>query len=495
MAFLAYRNITKRFPGVLALHDVSFEIERGSCHALMGENGAGKSTLGKILAGVYNADSGEIQLEGKLIHPHNPLAARRLGIAMVHQELAFCPNLTIAENLCLGDLPRKAGWVDRSRMHDQARAMLLEVESSLDVKTPISQLSTGQEQLVQIAAAVGTHARIIVMDEPTSSLSAHESEHLFKLLGNLKQRGITVIYVSHRMEEIFRLCDTITVLRDGRHVSTEPVSQTSNERVIHQMVGRDVEFQTPRHLSLEPGEELLRVENLSSPGKFRNISFTLRKGEVLGFAGLVGAGRSEVAQAIFGLDKLASGTVFVRGEELPLRKVNNALAAGIGLLPEDRKRQGLVLSMNCRENLSLAALKKLTRFGFVRQKAEQALADGYAGKLRVKAASLEVLISSLSGGNQQKIALAKWLAQECDILFVDEPTRGIDVGAKAEIYQLLDELACQGIALVVISSELPEVINLSRRIIVMRNGDIAGELPRAEFSQPNLMRLMAGVAA
>lgn len=495
MAFLTFRNISKRFPGVLALDGVSFEVERGSCHALMGENGAGKSTLGKILAGVYNADDGEMLLDGKVIHPKDPLTARQMGIAMVHQELAFCPNMTVAENLCLGDMPRKAGWVDWTKMREQARTMLREIESDLDVTVPISLLSTAQEQLVQIAAAIGTHAQIIVMDEPTSSLSAHESEHLFHLLGKLKQRGITVIYVSHRMEEIFRLCDTVTVLRDGRHVSTEAVSQTNNDRVIHQMVGREVVFQTPQHLSRELGEELLRVENLSSPGKFKNISFTLRQGEVLGFAGLVGAGRSEMAQAIFGLDKTATGKVFVRNKELPPRDVNTALAAGIGLLPEDRKRQGLVLSMNCRENTTLAALRNLTRFGFVRQREENSLAENYADKLRVKTASLEVLIASLSGGNQQKVALAKWLARESDILIVDEPTRGVDVGAKAEIHHLLDELACQGLALLVVSSELPEVMNVSRRILVMRQGGIAGELHRADFTQPNLMRLMAGVEA
>jgi len=493
MPFLAFRNISKRFPGVLALDDVSFDVERGSCHALMGENGAGKSTLGKILAGVHNADGGEILIDGKVVHPKDALAARKLGVAMVHQELAFCPNLTIAENLCLGDMPRKAGWLDRAKMHEQAGAMLREIESDLDVAMPIAELSTAQEQLVQIAAAIGTRAQIIVMDEPTSSLSAHESEHLFQLLGKLKQRGVTIIYVSHRMEEIFRLCDTVTVLRDGRHISTEPISRTNNERVIHQMVGREVIFQTPQHLSREPGEELLRVENLSSPGKFKNISFTLRRGEVLGFAGLVGAGRSETAQAIFGLDKMASGKIFVRGKELAVRSVNNALAAGIGFLPEDRKRQGLVLSMNCRENITLAALDNLTRLGFVRQEAEHSLADGYSKKLRVKAASLEALIASLSGGNQQKVALAKWLACESDILIVDEPTRGVDVGAKAEIHSLLDELACAGLALLVISSELPEVMNLSRRILVMRDGQISGELQRTDFSQPNLMRLMAGI--
>src|SRR5476651_2687306 len=493
MPFLTFNKISKRFPGALALDGVSFEIERGSCHALMGENGAGKSTLGKILAGVYNADDGEILLEGKVIHPNDPLAARKLGIAMVHQELAFCPNLTVAENLCLGAMPQKAGWLDRAKMHEQARAMLREIESEIDVTLPIAELSTAQEQLVQIAAAIGTGAQIIVMDEPTSSLSAHESEHLFHLLDKLKQRGITVIYVSHRMEEIFRLCDTITVLRDGRHVATEPIASTSNERVIHQMVGRDVVFQTPQHLSCEPGEELLRVENLSSPGKFKNLSFTLRKGEVLGFAGLVGAGRSEMAQAIFGLDPMATGKVFVRNKELPMGNVNGALAAGVGLLPEDRKRQGLVLSMNCRENTTLAALNLLTRLGFVRNAKEHAVANDYSRKLRVKAASLEVLIASLSGGNQQKIALAKWLARECDILIVDEPTRGVDVGAKAEIHHLLDELACQGLALIVISSELPEVMNVSRRILVMRDGEISGELQRADFTQTNLMRLMAGL--
>src|SRR6266699_3081209 len=268
MPFLSFRSITKRFPGVLALDGVSFEIERGSCHALVGENGAGKSTLGKILAGVYVADAGEMQLDGKPVHAPAPLAARKLGIAMVHQELAFCPNLSVAENLCLGDLPRQAGWLDRRRMREQARAMLGEIEADLDVDRPISQLSTGQEQMVQIAAALGTKAQVIIMDEPTSSLSVRESEHLFELLAKLQKRGITVIYVSHRLEEIFRLCDTVTVLRDGRHVATEKISDTNHERLIHQMVGRELQQYTSQHLQRTPGDELLRVENLSSPGRF-----------------------------------------------------------------------------------------------------------------------------------------------------------------------------------------------------------------------------------
>ena len=495
MAFLSFEHITKRFPGVLALNDVCFGVERGSCHALVGENGAGKSTLGKILAGVYVADEGQILFGGEPLVAANPLAARKQGIAMVHQELAFCPNLTVAENLCLGDLPGRGGWLDRGRMREMARDMLRQIEADIDVDKPISLLSTGQEQLVQIAAALGTKAQVIVMDEPTSSLSVRESEHLFKLLGKLKQRGITVIYVSHRLEEIFRLCDAVTVLRDGQHVSTEPVSATNPDRIIHQMVGREVSQYTSQHLQQPLGEELLRVENLSSPGKFSGVSFTLRAGEILGFAGLVGAGRSEVAQAIFGLDSAATGEVFVRGKPLRAKSVNAALAAGVGLLPEDRKRLGLVLSMNCRENTSLAVLRRLSVAGFVRRREERSLAQRYVDRLRVKTPSLESVVASLSGGNQQKVALAKWLARNCAVLIVDEPTRGVDVGAKAEIHHLLDELACQGLGLVVISSELPEVMNLSRRILVMRQGRVAGELALAEFSQPALLRLMAGVEA
>jgi ABC-type sugar transport system ATPase subunit len=495
MAFLSFQGITKRFPGVLALDGVSFDVERGSCHALVGENGAGKSTLGKILAGVYVADEGEVLVDGHSVRAANPLAARKLGIAMVHQELAFCPNLTVAENLCLGDLPRHAGWLDRRRMREQARAMLHEIETSFDVDQPIHNLSTGQEQLVQIAAALGTRAQVIVMDEPTSSLSAGESEHLFQLLGKLKQRGITVIYVSHRLEEIFRLCDSVTVLRDGQHVATEKITETNPDRVIHQMVGREVKQYTSQHLQRPLGEELLRVENLSSPGRFDNISFVLRAGEIIGFAGLVGAGRSEVAQAIFGLDPAATGKVFVRGKELQGGSVTAALRAGLGLLPEDRKRLGLVLSMNCRENTSLAVLRRLSVAGFVRKRQERSLAKQYVDRLRVKTPSIDAPIGGLSGGNQQKIALAKWLARECRVLIVDEPTRGVDVGAKAEIHHLLDELACQGLGLLVVSSELPEVMNLSRRILVMRQGKIAGELERVDFSQPSIMRLMAGLEA
>jgi len=492
-AYLEFRKITKRFPGVLALDDITFTVERGTCHALIGENGAGKSTLGKILAGVYTADSGQIMLEGRAITPTSPLAARELGVAMVHQELAFCPNLSIAENLCLGDLPRRAGFVDRTALRARARTMLATVGADIDPDTLIGTLSTGREQLVQIAAAVGTGAQIIVMDEPTSSLSAAETVDFFRLIRTLKARGLTLIYVSHRMEELFALCDHITVLRDGRHIATEPIPATQPARVVTQMIGRELRTHTPAHLARDLGPVRLDTQHLCSPGSFIDINLTVRAGEIVGIAGIVGAGRSELLQAIFGLDPEVTGQISIDDQPLPLGSIEHALAAGLGLVPEDRKRQGLVLGLNCRENTALAALPLLTHLGFVRRSAERTLAAKYAQRLRIKTPSLEALTAGLSGGNQQKIALAKWLARDCDVLLIDEPTRGVDVGAKAEIYQLLDELACEGKALLVVSSELPELIGLCRRILVLRAGQIAGEVSRASFSEAGLMQLMAGV--
>jgi len=494
MAFLTFQGISKHFGGVQALRDVSFTVARGSCHALMGENGAGKSTLGKILAGVHTADAGEIHMDGRRVAPSDPHAARRLGVAMVHQELAFCPNLTIAENLCLGDLPSRAGVLSRGVLRARAREMLAAIDAPLDVDRPLAVLTTGQEQLVQIAAAVGTGARVIVFDEPTSSLSVAESAHLFALLDRFKARGITVLYVSHRMEEIFRLCDTVTVLRDGRHVATGPVAGMTQDALVQQMIGREVASHEPEHVRREPGAEVLRVEDLASPGKCTGIRFSLRAGEVLGLAGLVGAGRSEVAHAIFGLDPAVRGRVIVRGQPLPRGDVQAALRAGIGFLPEDRKRLGLLLSLNCRENSSLAALARVASAGVVRRRKERGLVQGFVDRLRVKTPSVEWPVVRLSGGNQQKIALAKWLARECPILIVDEPTRGVDVGAKAEIHRLLDELASAGAAILLISSELPELMALSRRILVLREGRQVGEVARPEFSQAGLLRLMAGVS-
>jgi ABC-type sugar transport system ATPase subunit len=491
MAFLSAEHISKTFPGVRALDDVSVEFEKGSIHALMGENGAGKSTLGKIIAGVYTPDKGVIKIEGQEVKPTDPRIAQQLGIAIVHQELAFCPNMTVGENLMLGTMPTNAGFVEWGKLRERAQAMLHEIGSDIDPDTPLAQLTTGQEQMVQIAACVGVNARMIIFDEPTSSLSSKESEHLFELMGRLKDRGVSMPYVSHRMDEIFRICDTITVLRDGKYVGTDAIAKTNRDRVIHQMVGREVLTTRPQYLDLKPGEEILRVENLSSTGKFENVSFNVRRGEIVGMAGLVGAGRSETATAIFGLDKNATGNLYIKGEKMRLGNVNEAMRRRIGFLPEDRKRAGLVLGMSIADNVSLAHIDHFSNFGFVDRKREVTEIERLTKRLRVKAPTIDTITAGLSGGNQQKVALAKWMARSCDLLIVDEPTRGVDVGAKAEIYNLLDEVACQGLAILMISSELPEVMNLSSRILVLREGFMTGELPREKFSQAALLHLMA----
>ncbi len=491
MPFLSVSNLTKYFPGVRALDDVSVDFEKGTVHALMGENGAGKSTLGKIIAGIYTADEGTIRIEGEEVRPTDPLTAQKLGIAIVHQELAFCPNLSVAENLQLGTMPTSRGFVRRERLFERARELMREIGVDMDVSTPVAQLTTGQEQMVQIAAAVGVNARIIIFDEPTSSLSVHESEQLFSLMRRLKARGATLIYVSHRMEEIFQLADTLTVLRDGRHVATEPIANLSREKLIRQMVGRDVLAHRPNHLDLTPGEEILRIEKLSSLGQFENISFSVRRNEIVGMAGLVGAGRTAVAKAIFGLDKRATGHVFIKGEPFALGNVNRSMKHRIGYLPEDRKKEGLVLSLSISDNVSLPHIDTFSVFGFVDHRRELQEVERLTKRLRVKAPSIGSITAGLSGGNQQKVAIAKWLARSCDLLIVDEPTRGVDVGAKAEIYQLLDEVTCQGLAVLMISSELPELLSLSRRIIVMREGFVTGELPYEQFSQENVLNLMA----
>ncbi len=517
---IAFESITKHFGGVTALEGVTFSIERGECHALMGENGAGKSTLGKILVGIHRPDAGQIRLDGQPLVLHAPRDAVRAGIGMVHQELAFCPDLTVAENLCLGRYPRRARWfTDHRAMQARARQLLREIGVEMDVSRPMRALTTGQEQLVQIAAAVGTGARILVFDEPTSSLSEAESRHLFELIGRLKTRGVTMIYISHRLPEVLQLCDRISVLRDGRYVGTLARAEATQDKIVQMMIGRSLAEYFPHHLGAAPGEVKLRVRNLTSPGKFENISFEVRVGEIVGFAGLVGSGRSELAQAIFGLDPHATGAVEVfddagwprsvvagslpaeATERVPLSAhrlkpghVRAAMRRGLGLVPEDRKRQGLVLMMSCRRNFSLVILDRLRRWGLLDHRQEAVEADTFFSRLRVKTASLEAPVSSLSGGNQQKVVIAKWLARKPTVLIVDEPTRGVDVGAKAEIHALIDELAREGAAVVLISSELPEVINLSTRILVMRAGRLVGEVPREQATQETLMRLMAGIA-
>jgi ABC-type sugar transport system ATPase subunit len=490
-----FKSISKRFPGVQALRDVSFDVAPGSCHALCGENGAGKSTLGRILAGIFAPDQGELVVDGKPAHFANPREAMAAGIGIVHQELAFCENLTVAENLCLGQLPARGTFVSRREMFRRATEYLAAIHARIDSSQRVRDLPVSQQQLVQIASAVSHGARILIFDEPTSSLSQLEVEHLFELIRRLQAQGVTAIYVSHRLEEIYRLCDMITVLRDGRHVGTKPVKDLDQSALVQMMIGRALEAYFPSYLQTEPGEELLRVEDFSSPGKFDGISFSLRAGEVLGFAGLVGAGRTEIAEALFGLDPLATGRVYVNGKSMPLRHPSTGMRRGLGLVPEDRKRHGLVLMMNGRENVSLPILERLARWTWVSSGAERQVAQTWFDRLRVKAPSTETVAAGLSGGNQQKLVLGKWLAANCRVLMVDEPTRGVDVGAKAEIHGLIDELAHKGNAVLLISSELPEVINLSTRILVLRAGRIVGCVARAQANQSTLMRLMAGIPA
>lgn len=492
--FIQFKGITKRFAGITALDDVTLSIGRGECHGLMGENGAGKSTLGKVLAGIHRPEAGELSIDGTAFHFHSPGDALKAGVGMVHQELAFCPELTVAENLCMGQYPRKMGiLVDRAEMNRRAEKLLSQIGVELDVTQPMRMLSTAQEQLVQIASAVGTNARIIVFDEPTSSLAEPDAQQLFRLIDTLKALGVTMIYVSHRMPELFRLCDKISVLRDGKYVGTVDRKEATQDVIVRLMIGRSVEDYFPQHLSAKAGKTMLKVEGLTSPGKFEDIHFEIRAGEIVGFAGLVGAGRSEIAKAIFGLDNTVTGRVEIDGAPLKLRSIRESMRRGVGLLPEDRKRQGLVLMMSCKTNSTMAMLERVSIMGLLKPAKERDVAEDYFRKLSVRAPSIEFPVNGLSGGNQQKVALAKWLARGAKLLIVDEPTRGVDVGAKAAIHQLIDELARQGVAIMLISSELPEVINLSTRILVMRNGCMVGELPREKATQESVLRLMAGV--
>ncbi len=490
-----FDQVSKSFPGVQALKGVSLEIAAGSCHALCGENGAGKSTLGKILAGLQSPDDGSIVVFGRDVKFNSPHDAIAEGIGMVHQELAFCENLSVAENLCLGDIPRRRGFVDHDEMDRRATALLAETGTVLDVGGKLGDLSIGNRQMVQIAAAVGGGARIIVFDEPTSSLSQAEAERLYALLGRLKARGVTCIYVSHRMPEIFALCDAVSVLRDGAHVATLPTAGLTEARLVEMMIGRPLAEYFASPDARTRGDEVLRVQGLSVPKQFHDVSFTLRAGEILGIAGLMGAGRSELACALFGLQGTAQGEIHIRGKRVQISDPRQAMGYGIGFVPEDRKRQGLVLSESAMRNTSLPTLERLSRFTWIFRAVERVQTKDLFDRLRVRTPGLDAVVAGLSGGNQQKVVLAKWLAAKPSILILDEPTRGVDVGAKAEIHALIGQLAAQGTAIIVISSELPEVLTLAERILVLREGRLVGELSRAEASQDSLMRMMAGIGS
>lgn len=494
-AMIEFDQVTKTFPGVAALTDVSFQVGRGECHALLGENGAGKSTLGKILAGLYRPDSGRILLDGREVRFHSPRDALQAGVGIVHQELVFCPNLSVAENLCLHDLPRRGLRLDRRALHARAEERLKQIGLEVDVRRPISSLSIGEEQMVQIAAAVGLGARALVFDEPTSSLARGEVERLFGLIRRLQNDGVTIVYVSHRLEEIFALCQTVTVLRDGRHVATRPIEAVDHDELVKLMVGRSVERYSPPASSQSSSLPRLRVRGLDSPNRFSGIHLDVHPGEIVGLAGLVGAGRTEITEALYGLDPRASGAVEIDGRRVTLSSPEEAQKLGIGLIPEDRKRHGLVLGMNLRENITLAILDRFARFaGRASRTAETKFADQSRERLSIRTPTVETAVSSLSGGNQQKVVFAKGLAADCRVLLIDEPTRGVDVAAKREIHELIGELARQGAAILLVSSDLPELLALAHRVVVLRAGEIVARLKRDEADPETVLRHMTGLA-
>ncbi|MBA3670742.1 MAG: sugar ABC transporter ATP-binding protein [Gemmatimonadaceae bacterium] len=490
-----FEGISKRFPGVLALDGVSVEIAAGTCHALCGENGAGKSTLGKVLAGLIVPDGGTLFVHGREMRFSEPRDALAHGVAMVHQELACCENMTVAENLCLGALPSRFGIVDDAGMARRARELLAETGTTLNVRQRLGELSIGQRQMVQIAAALGAGARVIVFDEPTSSLSGRDAEQLFALVRRLTARGVTCIYVSHRMPEIFSLCDAVSVLRDGRLVDTRSILGLTEQELVAMMIGRPLATYEHRREAKDHRDELLRADGLSVTGSFEDVSLVLHAGEVVGLAGLMGAGRSEVARALFGLDRVTRGVIRVAGDTVRVRDPHAAIALGIAFVPEDRKLQGLVLSESVLRNASLPTLSLYARWSWIDRVRERRDMTMLFDRLRVRAPNVDSAVAGLSGGNQQKIVLAKWLAAKPRILMLDEPTRGVDVGAKAEIHAMIGELAASGMAILLISSELSELLALADRILVLREGRTAGEIPRAQATEEGLLRMMAGAEA
>jgi len=490
---LEMRGITKQFPGVLALDNVSLDLREGEVHCLLGENGAGKSTLMKILAGAQPADAGDILIGGRPAAVTSPARARELGVSMIYQEFNLSPFLSVAENIFLGREPRigKTPFIDGARLRRDAEEVLRHMGVTLDVRLPVNRLSVAQMQMVEIAKAVSVNARILVMDEPSATLTDHELASLFTLIGELRGRGMGILYISHRLEEVFQIGDRATVMRDGRHVATRDVADLTREDIIRMMVGRELTEEFPK-VSLPRGAERLRVEGLTRDGLFHDVGFSLHAGEIVGLTGLVGSRRTEVVRAIFGADRLSAGRVFVDGREVAVSSPRDAIAHGVGLLTEDRKNQGLVLGMSVRENITLANLGELVRGIFVKGGEERRVAEDFVRELQIKTPSVEQAVQLLSGGTQQKVVLARWLFTNAGILMFDEPTRGVDVGAKTEIFRLMNALLERGAAVLMVSSELPEVLGMCDRILVMHEGRLAGELSRAEATQERIMQLATG---
>jgi ribose transport system ATP-binding protein len=494
--FLQMLGIAKRFPGVVALDDVRLEVAQGEVVALVGENGAGKSTLMKILGGVHQPDAGEVHVNGKAVRFHGVTDALRLGIAFIHQELNVLDNLDVAGNVFLGREPLRMPFrlIDRKKIHADTEPLLRRLGLDISSRTRLSELSIAHQQMVEIAKALSVQAQLIIMDEPTSSLTLAETDRLLKLIGELRTQGVSIIYISHRLAEVDHCADRVVVLRDGKNAGGLSRQEISHDRLVSMMVGREIKSfyapsaaaQTPRHL---------RVRNARSGAYPENrVSFDAAKGEILGFAGLVGAGRSELAKAILGLDPLGSAEVWLGGDKLEIPDPRAAIEHGICLVPEDRRGEGLVVGMSIRENITLPSLRQYASLGCVRSQREQAVSERQIAALKVKAPGPETLVRNLSGGNQQKVVLAKWLAMEPKVLILDEPTRGIDVGAKAEIYQLMRALAARGTVLLMISSDMEEILHVSDRVAVMHEGRITGMLERPDCTEENIMQLAVGRA-
>lgn len=485
---LEFSNITKSFPGVKALDEISFSVKKGTVHALVGENGAGKSTLMKILNGLYHADSGKIYLEGKEIEIKDSIHAGNLGIGMVHQELNVVGELTVAENIFLGKEPKNnLGLIDHKKLNRTAQEFLIQQKLSYAPSLKMKEMSVGEQQMIEIIKTVYFNSKIIIMDEPTSSLSESEVQKLFAKIRELKEQGSTIIYISHRLEELDEICDYLTIMRDGKVIETGKVGDYTRSDIISGMVGRTIENTYPKE-KVSIGEVVLEVENLSNE-KIKNVSFHIKKGEIVGFAGLVGAGRTEVARAIFGMDKLETGEIRMNGKKISLKGPKDAVENGIMMVSEDRRKYGLVTNRSVKENISLPNYDRYSKSVFLNHKKEEAVAKDIIQKLNIKTPELDTLSESLSGGNQQKIVIGKWLVADPKVFILDEPTRGIDVGAKYEIYRQMCELAAAGMAIIMISSDLPEVLGMADRIYVMSEGRITGELMDKDADQVKIMHL------
>ena len=491
---LHMQGIRKSFPGVVALDDVELEVRPGEVHVLLGENGAGKSTLMKILSGSQKKDAGRIEVDGEAVEIQGPRHAQQLGIRTIYQELTLVPPLSAAANIFLGKEPGRWGVLDRRAAEREAARLLGELGVSVDPGRPVGELGIALQQMVEVAKALSEEGRILIMDEPTSALTASEISELFAAIGRLRARGTSIIYISHRLEEVARIGDRVTVMRDGRRVATLGAASAPIPELVRLMVDRDVGDHFPRRAAA-PGEDLLRVENLTRGTVVRDVSFTLRRGEILGITGLLGAGRTELARTLIGAEPARSGRVTLSGRALVLRHPSDALAHGLGLVPEDRKTQGLVLGLSVLRNVALPNTRRLSPWGVVRGAAEAALAGRWVQEMRIKTPTLAQPARLLSGGNQQKVVLGKWLAANVDVLIVDEPTRGIDVPAKIEIYDLMNQLTAAGKGILMISSELPEVLGMSDRVLVMRGGRVVAELPAARTTQAEVLAFALGQAS